>query len=403
MQDVMAEFYDGPHATPAPAEQGPVFLGIKNLTEDGHLDLGDIRHIAEADFPKWTKRVEPRPGDLVFTYEASLHRYAIIPPEFRGVLGRRVALIRPKASIVDTRFLLYLFLSPKWRSDVTQRINIGSTVDRIPLVEFPQFPVTIPPLQTQHKMATILSAYDDLIENNTRRIKILEEMAQRIYREWFVEFRYPGHEGVPLVDSELGPIPEGWRLTTLKEQASIVMGQSPKSEFYNNAGLGLPFHQGVTNFGSHFPTNSTYSTAGDRLAEKGDILFSVRAPVGRINVSTCKMILGRGLCSIRPQQGRAMFVLFQLMERFHELDTMGSGSIFNSVKRSDVEELPVLQPPNDLVDCFDGFAESIMGLIRSCTASNENLRATREFLLPRLISGDIDVENLDIDISGLAA
>jgi type I restriction enzyme S subunit len=93
MSAVMAEFYDGPHATPPPADEGPIFLGIKNMTEDGHLDLSDIRHISEADYSTWARRVEPRSGDIVFTYEASLHRYAVLPDGFRGCLGRRVALL----------------------------------------------------------------------------------------------------------------------------------------------------------------------------------------------------------------------------------------------------------------------------------------------------------------------
>jgi type I restriction enzyme, S subunit len=194
-----------------------VFLGIKNITEDGRLDLSEIRHISEEEFPRWTRRVEPRAGDIVFTYEATLNRYAIIPEGFRGCLGRRLALIRPDESKVDKRFLFYSFFSDEWRQTIANNTLIGSTVDRIPLTNFPEFPIRLPPLPTQRKIAGILSAYDDLIENNTRRIAILEEMAQRLYQEWFVHFRYPGHEDVPLVDSELGPIPEGWEVKRLGE------------------------------------------------------------------------------------------------------------------------------------------------------------------------------------------
>jgi hypothetical protein len=99
--------YDGPHATPKPSIEGPIFLGIPNMREDGGLDLSDIRHIAEEDYPTWTRRVVPQEGDIVFSYEASLHRYAIIPRGFRGCLGRRMALVRPKHSKVNTRYLYY--------------------------------------------------------------------------------------------------------------------------------------------------------------------------------------------------------------------------------------------------------------------------------------------------------
>ena len=113
MEDVMAEFHDGPHATPPVANSGGVYLGITNLTEDGHLDLGTIRHIDQSQIEKWTKRVTPREGDIVFSYEATLHRYAIIPPGFYGALGRRLALIRVDDDVIDRRFLLYLFSQPR--------------------------------------------------------------------------------------------------------------------------------------------------------------------------------------------------------------------------------------------------------------------------------------------------
>src|SRR5690606_3237678 len=109
IKEVYEGLYDGPHATPKPSEEGPVFLGTGNVTEDGHLDFTKVRHISEHDYPKWTKRVTPQRGDIVFTYEATLNRYAIIPEGFRGCLGRRMALIRPDVEKIDTRFLHYYF------------------------------------------------------------------------------------------------------------------------------------------------------------------------------------------------------------------------------------------------------------------------------------------------------
>lgn len=224
MESLYHGLYDGPHATPKPSDAGPVFLGIKNITDDGHLDLASIRHIAEADFPKWTRRVEPKENDIVFTYEATLNRYALIPKGFRGCLGRRLALIRPITSVVDPRFLMLYFFGKDWQDTIATKMVIGSTVDRIPLLEFPRFEISLPPLPTQRKIASILSAYDDLIENNTRRIAILEEMAQAIYREWFVNFRFPGHENVKLVVKDQ-VIPHGWQRLSLSEIADLRLGK----------------------------------------------------------------------------------------------------------------------------------------------------------------------------------
>jgi type I restriction enzyme S subunit len=145
IKDAYDGLFDGPHATPAPADEGPVFLGIGNITETGHLDLTSVRHIAEADFGRWTKRVTPSEGDIVFTYEATLNRYALIPKGFRGCLGRRLALIRANSVIGRNLFLYLHFFTAEWREVIARNILSGATVDRIPLSRFPDFPIALPP------------------------------------------------------------------------------------------------------------------------------------------------------------------------------------------------------------------------------------------------------------------
>ena len=258
-----------------------------------------------------------------------------------------------------------------------------------------------PPMQLQRKIAAVLSAYDDLIENNNRRIKILEDMAQTLYREWFVHFRFPGHENVPMVESPLGPIPEGWVVKQLGEIYDVLMGLSPKSEFYNETGEGLPFHQGVTDFGQRFPTDRVYCTVQKRIAEIGDILFSVRAPVGRINVANKKIIIGRGLSAIRSKNGDQAFLLQQLKDRFQEEDTIGSGTIYNAITKSDLLGIQLLKPAKSIVAKFEETVQPIFLELVNLTMKNTNLRQTRDLLLPKLISGEIDVSELDINIDGM--
>ncbi|MCA1708465.1 MAG: hypothetical protein LC808_36370 [Actinobacteria bacterium] len=142
-----------------------------------------MRHIAEEDFARWTRRVTPRAGDVVFTYEATLHRYALIPKGFRGCLGRRLALIRPNPDVVLPRFLHHLMLSPSWRATVTDRIISGATVDRIPIIDFPNFPIALPDIGTQRTVVNTLDAIYDLIDNNSRRSAVLQQMAHTIFAE----------------------------------------------------------------------------------------------------------------------------------------------------------------------------------------------------------------------------
>jgi len=256
--------------------------------------------------------------------------------------------------------------------------------------------VKVPPLPTQRKIAAILSAYDDLIEVNTRRIALLEEMARGLYREWFVRFRYPGHEGVRMVESAVGLAPEGWEVVRLGDACVIVMGQSPSSEFYNESKQGLPFHQGVTDFGHLFPRDRVYCTVVNRLANDGDILFSVRAPVGRINIANKKIVIGRGLSAIRSKADHQVFVYFQLKHIFQEEDIMGGGTIFKAVTKDDVHGIKLLWPPESLIVDFEQVADPILSSLGNLTAKNANLRRTRDLLLPRLVAGEVGVGGKDM-------
>ena len=294
----------------------------------------------------------------------------------------------------DPYFVYYLL---RTKTDVLKNIAGGVASPIVNKSTFANFEVCVPPLPTQHKIAAILSTYDDLIENNTRRIKILEDMAQTLYQEWFVHYRYPGHENVPMVQSKLGPIPQGWEVMQLGEMCHVLMGLSPKSEFYNETGEGLPFHQGVTDFGQRFPTERVYCTVQKRIAEVGDILFSVRAPVGRINVANKKIVIGRGLSAIRCKIGNQNFILHQLKDKFQEEDTMGSGTIFNAITKSDLLGVQLLKPIQSVVAEFEETIEPISLELANLTIKNTTLRQTRDLLLPKLISGKIDVSELDID------
>jgi len=254
--------------------------------------------------------------------------------------------------------------------------------------------IPYPEIKFQKRIASTLSAYDDLIENNTRRIQIIEEMAQRIYAEWFVHFRFPGHEKVKMVDSKCGRIPSGWEVKPLSEISSITMGQSPKSQFYNETGEGLPFHQGVRDYGAHFPTDRLYCTVQNRIANEGDILFSVRAPVGRINIATKTMVIGRGLSAIRSRQDSQIFQLCQLRDKFSEEDLIGGGTIFKAVTKKDMYEISMLYPTDNMIEEFESHAKPIWKIIRILSDKNNNLRQTRDLLLPKLISGEIDVTEM---------
>ena len=167
IKDVVEGVYDGPHATPSASDDGPIFLGIKNISESGRLNLTSKRCISENDFSKWTRRVTPQPGDIVFSYEATLNLYALIPEGFRGCLGRRLALVRPIARDRTGLFIYYSFFTHRWRTVIEQNRLCGATVDRVPIAKFPDFPLLMPPQR-------LVVAFDDHVWSLRKQMETLE-------------------------------------------------------------------------------------------------------------------------------------------------------------------------------------------------------------------------------------
>ena len=348
-------------------------------------------HISEEALSKSAARLLP-PGTVLWTSRATIGKVAISRIPIATNQGFANFLCKEE---VNNLFLAYYLRLMK---DYLISLGTGTTFLEVTKARLLDVEISLPPLPTQRKIAAILSTYDDLIENNTHRIKILEDMTQTLYQEWFVHFRFPGHENLPMVGSPLGPIPKGWRVKKLGEICDVLMGQSPKSEFYNEVGEGLPFHQGVTDFGQRFPTDRVYCTIQKRIAEDGDILFSVRAPVGRINVANKRIVIGLGLSAIRSKNENQAFILQQLKDKFQQEDTMGSGTIFNAITKSDLLNVQLLEPPKSIVINFEEIAKLISLQLANLTIKNTNLQKNRDLLLPKLISGEIDVSELDIDI-----
>jgi type I restriction enzyme S subunit len=304
---------------------------------------------------------------------------------------QRTYVITPKnANKLSTRFLYYQ-LQP--RLEYLRSISTGAATKFLTLNLLNEIDIPIPAIYIQKKIVSILSAYDDLIENNTRRIRILEEMAQAIYREWFVNFRFPGHEGARMVESGMGRIPEGWEVRSLGEMCNVVMGQSPESKYYNLDKVGLPFHQGVTDFGTRFPRERVYCTELNRIAKEGDILFSVRAPVGRLNITRRKIVIGRGLSVIRSMGNNQVFLFQQLKEKFKEEDMMGGGTIFKAVTKDEVLGIKMIVPTPKHIDGFEKMVNPIFRLLEIIADKNENLRGQHDLLLPRLVSGELQLSD----------
>jgi len=289
----------------------------------------------------------------------------------------------------DYRFLYY-YLKANYNNLVG--LKLGGSQQNLNAATLKRFPVPTVPVDLQRKIAAILSAYDDLIANNQRRIALLEGMAEEIYREWFVRMRFPGYAQASWHKGR----PTAWSESKLGAIASFTMGQSPSSDFYNDRGEGLPFHQGVGTYGPRFPRHEVFCSESGRQAQAGDILFSVRAPVGRLNIADTDLILGRGLAAMRHKEGKTAFLYYLLRIAFAKEDVIGNGSIFNSVGKDELAGFPILLPTTDLVARFEAVVGPVESQLSVLYRSNESLKHTRDSLLPRLISGKLKVDHLDI-------
>ena len=385
LPDICSLVTDGTHDSPKLQSSGVPFIKGKHISS-GHVDFETCDFITEEDHLKCIKRVKPQVNDVLFANIGSVGDVARVVDE-RDFSIKNVALFRPDPAKVDPTYFYYLVLSPTFRG-VFLNVRSGAAQPFISLDAFRshRFPFN-PDKAQQHKVGIILSAYDDLIENNRRRMALLEEAARQLYREWFVRLRFPGHEHTRITNG----VPEGLERKRLREMAYITMGQSPESTYYNEHGEGLPFHQGVTDFGDRFVSHRIYCNALNRIAEAGDILCSVRAPVGRLNVTLDRIVIGRGLSALRSKTANQSFLFQQLRAHFFKEDLIGSGAIFASVTKKEFESQDLMDPPERLKRAFEDVIVPCDEQLRVLHLQNEKLRAARNLLLPRLMSGGISV------------
>ena len=366
----------------------PVIRG-SNLNNGRYLGMQDFVFVSESKVRKDLSSNLAKPHDLIFTQRGTLGQVALIPED--GIAEQYVVSQSQMKLTVDEakadRLFLYYYFSSRDTVEKIISFTSSSGVPHINLSVLRSLEVPVPPLTMQRSIADILSSYDDLIENNRRRIALLEESARLLHQDWFVRLRFPGHEHTRIVDG----VPERWTKKPLGELAMIIMGQSPESKYYNEVGDGLPFHQGVTDFGDRFVSNRVYCSLEGRIAESGDILCSVRAPVGRLNLTLDKIVIGRGLAALRSRSENQSFLFQQLRTHFFKDDIIGSGAIFASVTRKEFEAQQILTPTPRLVRAYEEVSMPIDQQLRVLFLANQKLRAARDLLLPKLISGEIAV------------
>ncbi len=301
----------------------------------------------------------------------------------------------------DVRFIKYYIDFIKLRM---QSVSQGTTQDNLSLEKLLTFDILTPPLGTQRKIAAVLSAYDDLIENNTRRIAILEEMAQALYREWFVYFRFPGRENVEMVETENGQIPEGWAVVKLEDIASVNSetlreDSAPETIRYINissVSTGMINQIELMKF-ANAPGRAR------RIVKHGDIIWSMVRPNRKsfalIVDPEPNTIASTGFAVISAKRIPFTYLYHAVTtdDFVGYLTNHATGAAYPAVVPNDFKFAKVLKPPSGLLEAFDKIVTDMLELKDNLLKKNTNLRQTRDLLLPRLISGELDVSQLNIE------
>lgn len=365
---------------------------MANDLVDGKVNYNNCVYITEKQASGLRKGFA-KPGDVLLTHKATIGRTAIVSDEYDTiVLTPQVTYYRAITGI-NNQYLKYYFdtnqfqqLFANWAGSGSTRAYLGITAQR-------KLPIVLPPIEIQNKIVNILSALDDKITLNNKINANFQQQAQAIFKSWFVDFEL--FQDGEFVESELGPIPKGWRVGELSEIATITMGQSPSGKSYNEEGNGSVFFQGRAEFGNRFPTRRLYTTEPKRMAEANSVLMSVRAPVGDINVAYEKCCIGRGLASIQSKFEYSSYMLYQMLSLKRQLDVFnGEGTVFGSINRDTLNAMKVLIPDEDSIEKFECIVAPMDKLVRTNYDEICRLEILRDTLLPKLMSGELSVNEV---------
>jgi type I restriction enzyme S subunit len=385
--------------TPPKASEGIPCISAANV-KNGVVTVGD-KFVSKEVYKQWTTRGFIKPGDVLVTTEAPVAEVAQVPAGPTYLITRRVIALQVNPQEADEAFLKYALLTERNKRRL-ETLSHGATVPRLYKEDILEFELLCPPLPTQRKIAAVLSAYDALVENNTRRIAVLEEMARLLYQEWFVRFRFPGHEDVAMVDSELGP--EGWEVKPLGEIAEQIRRNVEPDEVDPATpyiGLGhMPRRSlALSDWGRADEAKST-----KLMFQRGEILFGkIRPYFHKVGVAPVDGVSSTDVIVIVPKSDEHFSLVLACVSSDEFVSHATQTSQGTKMPRADwnvLVEYPMYIPPEPILSRFSELVGAIVDHIQNAILRNRTLRRTRDLLLPRLVSGQVDVSELEIDVGG---
>ena len=372
----------------------------------GKLDLSNLKRISNDTHRKWKKSALSG-GDVVIVRVGEPGTACVIPEGMGDLNAASLVIVRPIKEKLDSRFLCYMLNSNKGKELIRSRL-VGSVQNVLNTATVAALEIPLPSLRKQCEISHILGTLDDKIELNRKMSTTLEEMARALFKSWFVDFDpvRAKAEGLPtglppgidelfpdsFVDSALGEIPKGWEVSCVDDEFNLTMGQSPPGDTYNTDGMGLPFYQGRADFSFRFPNRRMYCSSPSRLAQSGDTLISVRAPVGDINMASEECCIGRGVAASRHKSGSRSFTYYYMRSIKEVFDRFeADGTVFGSISKKDFHAIACVRPRSTLINEFESLLTPIDNRIEVNVQESRTLAALRDTLLPKLISGELRV------------
>ena len=384
LKQLCSEIVDCVNKT-APTSDAPTPYKMLRTSDirEGKINLENLNCVTKEVYEKWTRRGKLQKGDVIFTREAPLGEVGLVREEKNYFLGQRLVLFRANDKICDGRFLMYSLL---WHDNKQAIISkgVGSTVAHLRVPECENIEIKAPDLDIQHRIADILSAYDDLIENNQKQIKLLEEAAQRLYKEWFVDLHFPGHENTKIVDG----VPEGWKKERLVDIAEIQYGYAFDGTLFNADKNGTPIIRIRNIPQAETMDYTTEHVSENYLVQNGEIIvgmdgeFHINAWAG----NTAYLV--QRVCCIRPKNTEIKGWLLQaIYEPIKFFERTVVGATVAHLGKKHLDSIYLLTSP-------EGFYKPFMILFdKRLLLENQNrkLREARDRLLPKLMSGEVEV------------
>ena len=379
-----------------------MYLDTGNITRN-EIDNIQVLNVMMDKIPSRAKRKVKDKTIIYSTVRPNQEHYGFLEnPSDNFIVSTGFSTIDVCDKDTDGKFIYYL-LTQKHITDYLHTIgeNSVSSYPSINPDDIANLKFTVPDLKTQKSIAAVLSALDKKIALNKQINARLEQMAKTLYDYWFVQFDFPDTNGKPykssggemVFDETLKrEIPKGWEVKSLNQVADIVMGQSPDGASYNLEQEGTIFFQGSTDFDWRFPNVRQYTTSPTRFAQKGDILLSVRAPVGDLNIAPFECCIGRGLAALRSKSGNNSF-LFYVMKYFKTVFERRNteGTTFGSITKDDLHSLKLVAPADNVLEKYNEIASKYDEMIFIRSQQNHQLTQLRDFLLPMLMNGQISV------------